>query len=74
MSSTKLGRKRERDDSYPTPASLAMLICRELATVAPWPVNVLDPGCGVGTFMRAARVGAPGRGPAAGACGQRGAY
>lgn len=54
MSSTNRGSERDLDDHYATPPQLTELICNQLKKeVCPDPVNVLEPGCGEGTFLDA---------------------
>lgn len=50
------GERRERG-AYYTPDALALAICRTLDNViAPSPETILEPGCGGGAFLRAARA------------------
>lgn len=62
MSSTGRGKVRDLDDWYATPPELARLICRRLAADLTEPgdvVNVLEPGCGAGSFLLAAQEAWP---------------
>lgn len=45
--------ERNPDDSYDTPPALALSICAALRPLLPIPTDVLEPGCGSGSFLRA---------------------
>lgn len=61
MSATNRGAKRAPNDAYLTPPSLAGLVCRAVAQdFAHGPRLILEPGCGDGSFLDAARVAWPG--------------
>jgi SAM-dependent methyltransferase len=52
--------KRRARGAYFTPDALAAAICRSLADEIGAPRDVLEPGCGGGAFLRAARAVWPG--------------
>lgn len=61
MSSTNRGAVRDLDDYYATPPALARLICAKIGEEYAdlWgghPINVLEPGCGAGSFLVGARA------------------
>jgi SAM-dependent methyltransferase len=57
MSSTNRGSARDLDDAYHTPPALALLICEHLRDALDVrPASILEPGCGRGSFLRAARL------------------